>query len=64
MQSRQQAGIDLPLKALVWEGPDGEVRVTYNDPAWIVRRHGLDNNASAAHAMTTALNAIVEQATT
>jgi uncharacterized protein (DUF302 family) len=41
MQAAQTAGIDLPLKALVWQGEDGVVRLTYNDPAWIARRHGL-----------------------
>jgi uncharacterized protein (DUF302 family) len=41
MQDRQTAGIDLPLKVLAWEGEDGQVRLTYNDPAWLARRHGL-----------------------
>ena len=62
MQDRQRAGIDLPLKALIWEDADGKVFVTYNDPAWIARRHGLDNDA-AVQAMTAAMNAIVQEAT-
>jgi len=62
MQARQRAGIDLPLKALIWEDADGKVFVTYNDPAWIARRHGLDNDA-AVQAMTAAMNAIVQEAT-
>lgn len=33
--------IDLPLKILVWEGADGEVRVSYNTPAYLQTRHGL-----------------------
>ena len=41
MQARQTAGIDLPLKALAWEDADGTVWLTYNDPAWIARRHGI-----------------------
>ena len=41
MQANQEAGIDLPLKILVWQA-DGAVRVTYNDPHWIAERHGLD----------------------
>ncbi len=33
--------IDLPLKVLVWEGGDGKVWVSYNDPAYLQARHGL-----------------------
>ena len=41
MEERQTAGIDLPLRALVWEDVDGKAWLSYNDPAWIARRHGL-----------------------
>jgi uncharacterized protein (DUF302 family) len=41
MQACQRAGIDLPLKALVWEDGDGTAWLTYNDPAWLARRHAL-----------------------
>ncbi|HYL33860.1 MAG TPA: DUF302 domain-containing protein, partial [Stellaceae bacterium] len=41
MQDQQTAGIDLPLKALVWQDADGKVWLGYNDPAWIAQRHGL-----------------------
>jgi uncharacterized protein (DUF302 family) len=62
MQDRQRAGIDLPLKALVWEDADGKAWITYNDPAWIARRHGLDNDA-AIEVMAKAMNAIAQDAT-
>jgi uncharacterized protein (DUF302 family) len=35
------AGLDLPLKALAWEEAEGKTWIAYNDPAYIVRRHGL-----------------------
>jgi uncharacterized protein (DUF302 family) len=35
------AGIDLPLKVLIWEAADGSVTVGYNSPAWIGARHGV-----------------------
>jgi uncharacterized protein (DUF302 family) len=35
-------GLDLPLKVLAWEDADGKVWVAYNDPEYIVRRHGMD----------------------
>ena len=62
MQDRQRAGIDLPLKALVWEDADGKAWITYNDPAWIARRHGLDQDA-AIDVMAKAMNAIAQDAT-
>lgn len=42
MQSAPTAGLDLPLKALVWEEADGNTSIAYNDPQYIVGRHGLD----------------------
>jgi uncharacterized protein (DUF302 family) len=64
MQDRQSAGIDLPLKALVWEDADGKVWLSYNDPAWIAQRHGLGSaSAGAVEAMVKALAAIADEAT-
>lgn len=40
MECEQTAGIDLPLKALVWEDSAGQVWLGYNDPAYIAQRHG------------------------
>jgi uncharacterized protein (DUF302 family) len=48
MIANQTAGIDLPVKALAFEGADGEVWLTYNDPAWIAARHHLDADAAPA----------------
>lgn len=33
--------IDLPLKILVAEDPEGKVWLSYNDPAYLADRHGL-----------------------
>src|SRR5262249_49143321 len=41
MQSNQTIGIDLPLKALVWQDADGKVWLSYNEPSWLAKRHGL-----------------------
>ena len=40
MGCAQTVGIDLPLKALVWEDAEGQVWLGYNDPAFIAQRHG------------------------
>jgi uncharacterized protein (DUF302 family) len=39
MQAAPSVAIDLPLKALIWEDADGKVWLTYNDAAYIQRRH-------------------------
>jgi uncharacterized protein (DUF302 family) len=41
------AGLDLPLKALVWEDAEGKTWVAYNDPQFIVRRHNLSSSLAA-----------------
>jgi uncharacterized protein (DUF302 family) len=42
MVARPTVAIDLPLKALVWEDDRGTTWLTFNTPALLVRRHGLD----------------------
>jgi uncharacterized protein (DUF302 family) len=39
MECAQSAGIDLPLKALVWEDAAAQVWLGYNDPAFLAQRH-------------------------
>src|SRR5215510_3130796 len=41
MQAVQTIGIDLPLKALIWQDASGVTWLSYNDPAWLAQRHGL-----------------------
>lgn len=40
MECAQTAGIDLPLKALVWQDASAQVWLGYNDPAFLAQRHG------------------------
>src|SRR3954447_10882920 len=40
MQAAQTLGIDLPLRALVWQDEAGKTWVAYNDPEWLTERHG------------------------
>ena len=47
MQADQAVGIDLPLKALVYEDAGGKVWLAYNNPAWLAQRHGLGQNVGA-----------------
>jgi uncharacterized protein (DUF302 family) len=41
MECAQSAGIDLPLKALVWQDEASQVWLGYNDPAFLAQRHGV-----------------------
>jgi uncharacterized protein (DUF302 family) len=64
MQAAQTIGIDLPLKALVWQDAAGATWLSYNDPAWIVRRHSAPPEAeAAARAIAGALDAVAKTAT-
>ena len=42
MQSAPTAGLDLLVKALVWQDANGQTQVAWNDPQYVTRRHGLD----------------------
>jgi uncharacterized protein (DUF302 family) len=48
MQAVQTIGIDLPLKVLVWQDAPGQTWLSYNDPHWLAKRHGIDGAAAAA----------------
>jgi uncharacterized protein (DUF302 family) len=64
MQAKQTAGIDLPLKAVVWQDADGTVKLSYNDPAWIATRHGLAHDTDLTVVGLTAMpSALARHAT-
>ena len=58
MQTAQTIGIDLPLKALVWEDAAGNTWISYNDPNWIAQRHGIANAEAVVTKMADLLSAI------
>jgi uncharacterized protein (DUF302 family) len=62
MQSVQTVGIDLPLKALVWEDAAGTTWLSYNEPGWIVQRHSVANAEQVVSKMAAALSAISRKA--
>jgi uncharacterized protein (DUF302 family) len=61
IECAQTAGIDLPLKALVWQDPSGQVWLGYNDPAYLAARHGVAQCPAAA-GLKKALAAFAQQA--
>jgi len=62
MQSVQTVGIDLPLKVLVSEDAGGKTWLSYNEPSWIARRHGVRNAEQVVSKMGAALSAIARKA--
>ena len=64
MQLDQTAGIDLPLKALVWQDAKGKTWISYNEPSWIARRHGLTNVDALVSKLAALLRAVTTKAAT
>lgn len=63
MQKARTIGVDLPMKFLVWESPDAEINVTYNDPKWLTERHGLEVDEKKLEKMTRTLEKLAAKAT-
>jgi uncharacterized protein (DUF302 family) len=64
MRSNQTIGIDLPLKALVWQDEKGATWLSYNDPEWIMQRHGgAGGTEGTVGAISAALKALAASAT-
>ncbi len=63
MQSNQTAAIDLPMKALAWKDANGQVWLAYNDPAYLVKRHGISDQGAVVAKMRKALGAFSHKAT-
>jgi uncharacterized protein (DUF302 family) len=64
MQAAQTIGIDLPLRALVWQDPSGATWLSYNDPAWLAKRHGLEGTEAPIGNLAAALDAVTKAAAT
>jgi uncharacterized protein (DUF302 family) len=65
MQLVQTIAIDLPLKAVVWQDEAGNTFLSYNDPAFLVHRHGIGEAAKpVVEAMSNALKEMAEKSIT
>jgi uncharacterized protein (DUF302 family) len=62
MQANQTAGIDLPLKALVWQETANRTWISYNEPSWIAKRHGLTNVDPVVDKLTAVLHTVMTKA--
>lgn len=43
MVAEPTIGLDLPLKALAWQAADGEIWLSYNEPAYLQQRFSLSD---------------------
>lgn len=61
IECAQTVGIDLPLKALVWQDERGQTWLAYNDPQFLAARHGAPH-CPAVEALNKALAGLAQQA--
>ncbi len=63
MQCRQSVAIDLPQKALIWQDAQEQVWLSYNDPDYLVKRHGITECAEVIKKIKGALGKFTKAAT-
>lgn len=63
MNCSQALAIDLPQKALVWADAQGDVWLSYNDPAYLKRRHKTDGCDAVFEKVTKVLDKFASMAT-
>jgi len=64
MQNSQTTALDLPQKMLVWQDAENVVHVSYNDPAYLVKRHGISENEDILATISMALDNLSNVAST
>ena len=61
IQAAARAGLDLPLRLLVWDD-GGTTRLTYRDPRALATTHGIDGVDQVLAALQAGLNGLVTAA--
>ena len=62
MKCHQLAGIDLPLKALIWDDDKGQSWISYNEINYLQQRHQISGCEAVLTKMTNALHKMVNLA--
>ena len=62
MQARQTIGLDLPLRALVWEDEEGKVWLTYRRVQDLARQHQVTDRDETVQALDNGLGALTRAA--
>ncbi len=63
MQCGQTVGIDLPQKALIWTDENKQTWLSYNDPHYVAKRHGVENCKEVINKIAGALNNFAKKST-
>ncbi len=63
IQASQSAGLDLPLRVVVYEDANGDVILAYHDPRMLAAIHGVPADADVLAKMTGALDKLTTAAT-
>jgi uncharacterized protein (DUF302 family) len=63
MQSRQSIGLDLPLRALVWQDEAGRVWLSYRPVTLLAQRHRVAGQDQTVKALDDGLAALARAAT-
>jgi uncharacterized protein (DUF302 family) len=63
MQSQQTIGLDLPLRALVWEDERGKVWLTYHPLGFLAQSHHVVDRDEAVKVLDAGLAALARAAT-
>ena len=62
MQSQQTIAIDLPQKVLVWEDENAQVWLSYNNPDYLAKRHGISDCGETLSKVSNSLKEITKNA--
>ncbi len=62
MNESPTIGLDVPVKALAWQDKDGNVFLSYNDPAYLKERHGIKKATAPLDKMAKALSGLTAKA--
>tara|TARA_R110002124_G_scaffold282114_1_gene457023 strand:- start:5669 stop:6139 length:471 start_codon:yes stop_codon:yes gene_type:complete len=62
MQQVQTTGLDLPQKILVFQEPTGVVKIAYNDPVYLKKRHGIVGQEKILNTVANALASLTDKA--
>lgn len=62
MKADQRAGLDLPLRILVWENEDGRVFLTYRSPTTLQKDFALKEQEQVLDKMNNALDKLSQKA--
>ncbi len=64
IQCQPEIAIDLPMKVLIYQGEQGRVWLTYEDPHWLAKRHELGHcGAPLIQKMSAVLHQLARAAT-